>query len=186
MMAVDKPTMEEIASRKAKIEAGCEIYFKMIASTGRLPNNCWSKIMEDLGSPQWMKRHHLYNEITKRKRRQEPNTRIGITTPIAPIVNKSVITKSNDDVSEASTLDELVKTIITTDRKNDNDNDNDDVSELTDCGVEDRLVFYPQTSTREKDGSAKKTDLKKVKKKLYATPSKSKTSIQSKRAKVSD
>ena len=152
----------------------------MVAHTGRLPNNYWSKIIEDLGSPQWMKRHHLYNEINKRKRRQEPCIKNHIKTPIEPILNKTVITKSNDDVSEASTLDELVKTVISTDEKY------DDISELTGCGVEDRL-FYSQSST-DRGGSSEKTDLEKLKKRLYSTPSqpsKTKSSRQGKRAKVS-
>jgi hypothetical protein len=131
--------------------------------------------MEDLGSPQWMKRYHLYNEI-KRKRLQQPQSQT--KTPIAPgVKNKSVVTKSNDDVSEASTLDELIKIVISTDNE-------DDVSELTGTGgPEDRPLFF----TKEKPGCAK-ADLKILKKKLYSSPSTPKaiTTRKVKRAKVSD
>lgn len=163
---------EEKEFRKAVIEAGCELYFKMATPTGRLPKNCWSKIMEDLGSPGWIKRDHIYSEI-KRKRLQQP--KVQTQTPAEPIVNKSVITKSNDDVSEASTLDELVKTIVSTEN-------NDDLSALTECGPEDRQYSI-------KGKSYAKADLKKVKRTLYSSPSnppKEKTTRHAKRAKVSE
>ena len=169
MKAVEQQNMEERAFRKAKIEEGCELYLKMAERTGRLPNNCWTKIMEDIGSPQWMKRYHLYNEI-KRKRQQQPKSKAPIQ--MEP-VTMSIVTNANDDVSEASTLDELIKQIITTDK-----DDASVVSQLTECGPEDREMFYPS-----KEKSYAKTDLTKIKKRLYSSPSKAK---QVKRVKRSD
>jgi hypothetical protein len=187
MKMMDKQSLEEIAFRKAKIAAGCELYLKMAANTGRLPNNCWSKIMKDLGSPQWMKRHHVYNEIKRKRqgtvsyvkpRRRRPPSYIETSVEHHELEHRkppSIITRSNDDVSEASTLDDIVKTVIIV-----NHEDPSVVSQLTECGPEER-----PRSTGAKVQVGSKENLKTVQKKLYDSPLKPKAKDTAKNLKIS-